>query len=171
MNKCLLTTLAAITASGVAALALPAQAANISKTFYMDPAISCQLSIPTIDTSMRPRATGFRNEGGTGTFVICGMPYHYSVGATSTAYKIGLASFDGVAHTFNCTAVSRSYTGGSALYSTQSVTTSSGGGITVKTWTDPDVQTGNFDASITCVLPDGAAIVSVQMQFDDDIGS
>ncbi|MFO1473032.1 MAG: hypothetical protein U1F20_00190 [Lysobacterales bacterium] len=37
------------------------------------PADSCQLlSIPTTDTGVRPKATGFRNEGTTDQFVICG---------------------------------------------------------------------------------------------------
>ena len=32
---------------------------------------SCKLSVPTTDTKVRPRATGFRNEGTTNQFVIC----------------------------------------------------------------------------------------------------
>ena len=34
---------------------------------------ACQLSVPTIDTAVRPRATGFRNEGTTSAFTICGI--------------------------------------------------------------------------------------------------
>ncbi len=168
MNKTILTTLAA-TALGLA-ISQPAHAATSSKTFYLDPGMSCQLSDPSTSSPVRPRATGFRNDGSVTGFVICGLPYYYS-GAVPTSFSVVLASFDGAPHTFSCTGVTRFSTGGSPLFVAKSVTTASTGAASTLTWTASDLTMGNFNASVTCALPPGAVILSAQIVVNDEIGS
>jgi hypothetical protein len=170
MNKGLLAILPLVAAGCGFALSAPANAAPLAKTFYLDPAISCQLSIPTIDTAIRPRATGMRNEGGVTTFIICGLPYYYS-GTVPTSFRLVALSFDGAEHTFSCTGVTRFSTGASPAFSAKSITTPASGAGASAEWTAADLQLGNFDASVTCALPNGAAIVSVQMVVNDEIGT
>ena len=51
-------------ACAVALVAAPsAMAATQAKTYEFPAADACQLSIPTTDTKVRPRANGYRNEG------------------------------------------------------------------------------------------------------------
>lgn len=145
-----------------------ASAATDSKTFYLDPAMACQLSIPSIDTAVRPRATGYRNEGTNAAFTICGLPYYWS-GAVPTSFAIVVRSFDGAAHSFDCTGVTRSSGGSSVAYSTKPMSVAANGTDSTS-WTDADLQLGNFDASITCPIPSGVAIVSVQITVNDEIG-
>ena len=72
------------------------------------PGASCQLSIPTTNTGVRPKATGFRNESTTtGNFVIC--PMAGDAGGTNyDTYSYGqifIKSLDGIEHDVSCTAV------------------------------------------------------------------
>ncbi len=169
MNKPLMTVFSLAAATCGLAMSFPSSAAKIQKTFYLDPAISCQLSIPTTDTAIRPRATGFRNEGGATTFVICGLPYFYS-GASPTSFSIVAGSFNGAAHSFSCTGVTRFSTGGSAAFVPKTLNVP-GTDSASATWTAADLAMGNFDASITCALPNGAALLSVQIVVNDEIGT
>ena len=162
-------TLSAVAVACSMAMAPQASAATAAKTFYLDPAIACQLSTPTIDTAVRPRATGYRNEGTKNAFMICGLPYYYS-GTSPTSFSIEVASFDGAEHTFNCTGVTRWSTGINPQYSTKSVTALASGSTNTE-WTSADLTMGNFDASITCPIPPGVAIVSVQIVVNDNIGT
>lgn len=166
--KCLSTTLSAVAVACGLAMAFDASAATDEKTFYLDPAMACQLSIPSTDTAVRPRATGYRNEGTTAAFMICGLPYYYS-GAVPTSFAIVVRSFDGAAHSFDCTGVTRSSGGTSPAYSTKNLSVAANGSDSA-TWTGADFTLGNFDASITCPLPAGVAIVSVQIRVNDEIG-
>lgn len=169
MNKTLLVVLPLLASVCGSLLSAPADAATAAKTFYLDPALSCQLSIPTTDTAMRPRATGLRNEGGVGTFVICGLPYLHS-GADAASFKVVAASFDGIEHTFSCTGVTRATSGANPGFNVKSLTTPANGTSASAEWTSTDLDLGNFDASVTCVLPNGAAITSVQIVVNDEIG-
>lgn len=53
------------------ALSAPASAATQDRILLRTGADMCTLSVPTTDTKVRPRATGFGNEGTTNAFVIC----------------------------------------------------------------------------------------------------
>ena len=80
-----------------------------AKTFNLDLAngASCQLSIPTTDTGVRPKASGFRNESTTtSSFVICTFQRSTTTG---DYYYVGLVgySLDGVARDVTCTATRR----------------------------------------------------------------
>src|SRR5690242_8566521 len=62
----------------------PAQAVTQSVFAYTNPGGACQLSIPTTNTGVRPKATGFRNEGTVNNFVICG---YTKISNSSTFFK------------------------------------------------------------------------------------
>ena len=70
-NLRLITTLIGIVATCGLATAPVAIATEVQQTIIV-PGSVCQLSIPTTNTGVRPKATGFRNESTTtGNFVIC----------------------------------------------------------------------------------------------------
>jgi hypothetical protein len=169
MNSLSATLCAATLACGLT-MAPHASAATASKTFYVDPAMACQLSLPTIDTAVRPRATGYRNEGNSSTFVICGLPYSSS-GGSPTSFAIGLYSFDGADHEVSCTGVTRYSWGPGSEYSVKSATVSSEFTPYTITWTSTDLSMNNYDASVTCSIPKGVAIVSAQITVTDYIGN
>ena len=166
-----LTTLAATSLLG-GLLSLPALAGNVTKVQTQNAASACTLSIPTTDTKMRPRATGFRNEGTTNQFVICGFDID-SVNPGFHSIRLGFASIDGAAHSFNCTAMSRFNFSTSGQYLTKTVDVPAGGDTEFSIAdTDPDYDPAAYDLypwgqSVTCTLPPGVAILYLQSSHDD----
>jgi hypothetical protein len=145
------------------------EAVTVSKTVFIDPSSSCQLSLPTIDTSVRPRATGYRNEGATNAFVICGATYIFS-SATVTSAQVQLTAFDGGNHDVSCTAVNRGSGGGSEIYSTKVISLTGGGGSA--SWTGTDLNSFvNFAVSVTCNLPTGVAVTGLRLVVPDEVGA
>ena len=140
-----------------------------------NPATACQLSIPTTDTEVRPKATGFRNESTTkSAFIICGyiMP---TPDSNATFANIGLASLDGQAHTFNCTMVTGNYGFGAVMYATKAVTAPASGGQ-YTAWGPTDFgASGSFPGgsvvSITCPLPPQVTITFLQLGYKIDVGA
>ncbi len=148
----------------------PAQAVTISKNMFIDPSTACQLSLPTIDTAVRPRATGFRNEGTTGTFIICGTAYFAVGSATATLLQVQLTAFDGITRNVSCTAVTRQSTGDSPFFSTKVGSISSMGGSI--SWASADLDNfSGFANSVTCNVPSGVAITGVRLVYPDDVGA
>jgi hypothetical protein len=159
---------------GLASLfAFPAHAGSITKTLTQNPATACTLSVPTTDTKVRPKALGFRNEGTTNAFVICG----YDIDSTDPGFdsiEVNFVSIDGAAHQFNCTGASRFNFETSAQYLTKavSVPASGGGGFSIST-SDGDYDENVYDLypwgqSVTCILPPGVAIISVLNSHTDE---
>ena len=126
---------------------------------------------------MRPKASGYRNEGTTNQFVICGLDNLDFQTQSVLNVGIGLASMDGVAHDVSCTAV----TGVSGVYTLQysTVTISvPASGFTQKKWdatsfggTAGTKIAGSLDPSITCTLPPNVAITYVWEYSDLDTGA
>lgn len=152
---------------------MPAMGANNLDYVFSNAAQACQLSLPTIDTRVSPRATGFRNDGTATTYVICGLwkPVADSNYLDATIY---LATADGAAHDVTCTGVNGE-AGGSQQYVSKTVHVANGaanaavfspadfGGI-------GDIPSG-FNFSITCALPPHAAIERVRSHVSRDIGA
>ena len=152
-------------------LSLPAHAGVITKTQTQNAASACTLSIPTTDTGVRPKATGFRNEGNKSAFVICSVDVDTS-GNDTTFIGLTLASFDGASHGVNCTAVARySDTLANIQYLTlPPLTTAADGSFTNLSTlgAPPSVYDHQRPAlSVTCTLPPGAAIMSVARGHKD----
>lgn len=144
-----------------------AQAATVSKYTSVPGAGACQLSVPTIDTAVRPRATGYRNEGTANAFVICSFATVRN--NTPTKLQAQMFSFDSKDHTFNCTFASTlSY--GDPLFLVKSITTTADNGQvdTEVVTADGLIQRYN---TMTCLLPPGVAINGIQTTFNDDIGT
>ena len=75
----------------------------------------CTLSIPSIDTKVRPKAIGYGNEGTASAFVICsfGSPPGGQVSTSDfSVVRLLLKSMDGATHNVTCTAVNSAADGG-----------------------------------------------------------
>ena len=98
-----------ISAAAVAGIALAfglsaqVHAATQARTTQVPASVACQLSIPTVDTAVRAKATGFRNEGTASTYVICGL--QDPVEGAVTDAGIAFYALDNKPHTFDCTGV------------------------------------------------------------------
>lgn len=169
MNIKLLAATTALIGAGFG-MVQPAQATTVSKSLFLDPSSSCQLSTPTTDTKVRPKATGYRNEGAN-AFVICGTGLFAN--SFPTGMQLQFISFDGQDHNVSCTAVSRD-SGGLAniTYSTKTLNVISGS-LNSISWSGVDFG-GAFSGyanSATCTLPGGVAITGTRITFPDEIGT
>jgi hypothetical protein len=168
--------LAAAAACVLAMGATPdARAVDITKTATRSPAGACMLSIPTTNTGVRPKATGFRNEGTVANFVICNFDIvsddEFEGFLSLTLY---LASIDGAAHDVSCTAMNRYANWLTGDYSTKiaHVPAGSSGAVVDFVPSDfPSTQLIGWNASITCNLPPGTSIYGVSSSYNDDVGN
>lgn len=162
--------IAAVFIGAAMGVAEPARAVTISKPMLIDPAMACQLSLPTTDTAVRPRATGYRNEGAN-AFVICGTAYFSNNVNIATQLRVDMKAFDEQTHAnVSCTAVNRQSAGGGEIFSSKQVSVGPAGASF--SWTPSDLNdfTG-FVNSVTCTLPSGVAITAVRLVFPDDVGA
>ena len=156
------------------ALPAPVVAVQVAKYNYLNPAAACQLSVPTTDTAVRPKATGYRNESSTkSAFVVCGygMPSNDSL---VTLIDLHFVSIDGTPRNISCTAVSGTAGLFPQTYSTKSV--SSGSGASQMQWAPSDFAGTTdipytFSPSVTCTLPPLTAITFVDDGYRLEIGS
>jgi hypothetical protein len=180
--------LSALAAAWLAAA--PAEAATQNRTVTTPGARLCTLSIPTTDTGVRPKATGFRNEGTSNAFVICA--FDSAPGQTNNAASelgsdpyvvtIYFSSMDGKTHTFNCTGVNS----WPAPYAPMAVPMQYSAKSVVVDPNDPSAEqiawthwdfggaaniptSGSF--SVTCLLPPGVAILLGRLAAEEDVGS
>ena len=158
----------------LAAAAMPspqASAVDASRSYWDQGGAACQLSVPTTDTQVRPRATGMRNEGATSAFIIC------QIAGTSdwfTSASIKLVSIDGASHSVSCTG-SNGNTASNIYYSTKVTATGTGTGGADVTWTPADLSAttsfNNAMFSVTCNLPPGAAVMYVHATYTEYVGA
>jgi hypothetical protein len=150
----------------------------------------CKLSIPTIDSKVRPKATAFRNEGTINQFVIC--TFNSPPGDTGGSVEAKnvfpyLNSLDGANHpAVTCTGVNSLADGASAglpsqqfVPVTQDVNNSGGFGAfgVAFIWHGSDFggtttipsYAGQF--SVTCVLPPQVGIKVGFSNSDEDVGT
>ena len=147
----------------------------VNKYHLQNAATACTLSIPTTDTKARPKATGFRNEGTSNVFVICGFDWTGTGSDYSNGYidiQAIFASFDGLAHDFDCTAMGRNPSSPTGQYQTVAVSIpATGSNAVVFSNTDPNYDLTQWSQSITCLLPPGVAVLALNSNIYDDIGS
>ena len=154
-------------------LAPAAKAATQDVWYVTSPGDSCQLSIPTTDTQVRPRASGYRNEGSSNQFVICG--WGSSVQHSMVVANLVVQSMDGMAHDMTCTFTTSSDAVAPLTYVsvTQQVPASGinyyqlHGGMVGGTFGMP-FSTSRL--SVTCILPANVALVELQNQQRIEIG-
>ena len=131
---------------------------------------ACTLSTPTIDTKVRPKAIGFRNEGTTNAFIICGYP---TPDGSLTQFNINFTPIDGAAHSISCTGVNGPPW--APVYSAK-VADSAGGQVSLS-WTAADfggtagndMPTGYM--SVTCNLPGQVTVDNVYVNYNEDVGT
>ena len=171
--KCSLVT--ALFALG-AAMAPAANAATQDKIYEFSAADACQLSVPTTDTKVRPRANGYRNEGTTSQFVICGMG-GYEKGTVMHMVLL-YTSMDGQAHSMSCTGVTGlTGSGRGPLYSTKTVNVAATG-YSFGLWSAEDfggtegtpIDAG-MNLSVTCTLPPNVALQGFESEQLIDVGN
>ncbi|GAA5005179.1 hypothetical protein FNZ56_06365 [Pseudoluteimonas lycopersici] len=159
----------------------PAQAVTQNRLIAALGADTCKLSVPTTDSKVRPRATGFRNEGTTNVFVICTIHTDNGPGGSfgsAPFIDAGLAalSLDGAGHDVQCTGVNSFSVLGDQQYVTKIQNT--GTNLTQFWWIEDDFGvsdgsgipgTGAF--SITCILPPNVSLDLVLANMSEDVGS
>lgn len=143
---------------------------------------SCQLSIPTIDTKFRPKATGARNEStSTSNFVICPFTVAPAPGNAAAITSVGMymQSLDGTSRNVACTAVVGSPNNIPLVYSSKSVATpaitTSNAGLT---WSPTDFGgvagtpiAGSAWLTVTCNLPPQTQISYLYATYNYEIGT
>ncbi len=164
----------AIAALAAGSCLAPAGATSNYDYVYTNAAQACQLSIPTIDTQVSPRANGFRNDGSSTTWVICGL---WNPVETDTYYldaSIYLSTADGAAHDVNCTGVNGDGSG-TQQYVSKTIHVAAGSpNATVFSAVDFGGSTSipnGYNFSITCALPPHAAIERVSAHVFRNIGA
>ena len=173
----------ALACIGACASGIPATKAGETTQSMVIPAAACQLSIPTTNTGVRPKATGFRNESTTtGNFVICPLAAPTSRGTSFNPFWYGmiiLQSLDGASHEVSCTGVAGGGAGPLPKYSTKLIevpgdTDHVGSDI----WQSFDFgqPTGNLIEgsawfTITCNLPPQTVIKELRASVNYEIGS
>jgi hypothetical protein len=157
------------------AMAPAATAATSSQWYMLAPGDSCQLSLPTIDTIVRPRANGYRNEGTAAKFVICGYggsPYSGGI----NVMNVFLTSLDGASHSVSCTFVAGTNpTPGTLVYATKTINADASGTsfayVVSSDFEFPDASFAPYNLSVTCNLPAQVAITHLEILQNVEIGS
>lgn len=173
------------------ALAQPAGAVTQIRSLIQTGANMCTLSIPTTDTKVRPKATGFRNEGTASAYVICAFdtpPGGESLLTDLKSVTLILKSLDGASHSTTCTGVNSVADGSLAgavdqQYVSKTVTVNDTGalgayGVPI-TWNPEDFGAtpgttipwsgGLF--TVTCILPGQVSIKLGGGQSAEDVGN
>lgn len=142
-----------------------------------NPGSSCQLSIPTTDTSVRAKASGFRNEStSVSNFVICPIhtPITTDYGPFISLY-VHVEPIGFIEREVSCTAVV-GLTSGSLQYSTKTYTFAHGGFNVY--WQASDFNGTAEDpinysdiSTITCLLPPQSLILFSGGNYYYDIGT
>lgn len=171
----------AIIAALGTAFAPTADAVTQDKVFEFSPGDACQLSVPTTDTKVRPRANGYRNEGTTNQFVICGMGGYENTGGTGSVMYTALffSSTDGLSHTVSCTGVG-GLTGYAGPYYSSKTIVVPATGFTFQKWQaqdfggaadNPIPYSAGLNLSVTCTLPPNVAVQGYEAKIRTDVGA
>lgn len=160
----------------VAALsAAPASQAATVATNQIATGSGCQLSTPTTNTAVRPKASGIRNESASiSNFVICPVVLSNASGNGITALYLGLYSLDGTSRNVTCTAVSNWF-GTSQVYSSKTLAVTTTLSYQIIQWDATNfggIAGGTFVAlSVTCNLPPQTAINLLQSSYIYAVGA
>ena len=152
----------------------PVQGATRQESMFFNTAQACQLSIPTIDSKVRPRATSYNNEGTTNAFVICGYAHPAIASGGLIDLDLAVRSLDGVARNLTCTAVN-GYAGITAqTYVSKTVTVpSTGFALFDLNPSDFGGTTEILDSgamSVTCILPPNVGFTVATVTYNIEIG-
>jgi len=150
----------------------PVGATTVNDFVFTPAAQACQLSLPTIDTKVSPRATGFRNDGTATTYVICGL--WKPVADNYISATIYLGNTASTILDVTCTGVNGDASG-SQQYVSKSIGAWPTSGASISF--DPGEFGGSgsipggYNFSITCALPPHTSIERVRSVILRDIGA
>ena len=168
---------AAIAAILLAVVVQPAHAATDSRYQTAQGGVSCKPTDMVVNTGLKAKSTGLRNEGTTAGFVICGFESSNSRSDVGTVLGItmGIYGIGGTVTTVSCTAVN-GYAANAPIYAVKNVTTNADGTASLM----------NFDASdfggtagqplpdtdfwsVTCTLPAKSSIGYMYTKFNVNV--
>jgi hypothetical protein len=171
----------ALTLAAGLALSMPAAAITQDRVQIETGSNMCTLSVPTIDTKIRPRANGFKNEGTSNAFVICTFDApggaYYIDSREFSEVSLFLISLDGIARNVTCTGVNSVVGAGhDPLFVSKTVSVSSTTSMSGYQWLPADFagtttipwSSGAF--SVTCILPPNVSIVAGRASSLEDVG-
>jgi hypothetical protein len=154
-----------------ATLAPEANAAPITRTLFNTAAGTCTPAFGPSEVAIRKRPLSVQNEGTTNAFVTCA----FTAQTSPTVAQVWVNSFDGVAHTVNCTGVSGYNTWSGTQYVIKSASVGPGTSQVPITFLPADFgETTNFGNawfSVSCSLPPGAGVNDVSVSFPEEIGT
>ena len=180
MNRTAIATFVFAVLAGVA-LAQPAAAVTQTGYQVQTGANMCTLSVPTTDTKVRPRATGFNNEGTTNAFVICSFdapPGAFGVLLTEfTSAALYLRSLDGAAREVTCTGVNALPATGNQQFVPKTHVVSATDAETQFAWSPADfagtstIPYSGGAFSVTCILPPQTSVEFGGADSNEDVGN
>ncbi|GAA4998258.1 hypothetical protein FNZ56_12540 [Pseudoluteimonas lycopersici] len=168
--------------AGGFAMAPPAGAVTSTRYQVQTGANMCTLSVPTTDTKVRPRATGYNNEGATSAFVICSFDpppgAQYGVATEFKDAYLYLVSLDGMVRDVTCTGVNSIKTSGLVpQFVPKTLSVSSTTTETAFAWLPADfdgtstIPYSGGAFSVTCILPPQTSIEFGGAHSDEYVGS
>ena len=167
------------------ATTLPPAHAAVASQYLTVPGASCQLSIPTTNTGVRPKAPGFRNESTTtSNFVICSVASPTDLDINFDPFDlvaIIIHSIDGMARNISCTAVTGNGLNSAypLIYSTKTIEVPADTSqAAAPTWLSQDfgqpssaqIKASSF-TTITCNLPPQTEIRYMRARYQFEIGN
>lgn len=134
---------------------------------------ACQLSVPTISSQVRPRASGMRNEGSANAFVIC--QFASSGGSAFKNASLHIVSTDGKNHSVTCTGMIGEVTYGTKYSTKTFLSGTEPSNYADFLWLPADFASsdvlGSYYFSATCNLPPGASITTLSASYNLDVGA
>ena len=151
----------------------PANAATETRYQTAQGGVVCKPTDMVMNSTLKAKSTGLRNEGTASTFVICGFESSNSRSdfGTIQGISMGLFALNGVSTTVTCTAVN-GFADSSPIYATKNVATNANGTATLLNFDASDFGGSVGDPlpdsdfwSITCTLPGKSSIGYMYTKF------
>lgn len=155
----------------VSALPAPAHAAKVSRTYLINAAGNCNGALPAFETALRKRPTAITNEGASPAFVSCSLPGDFQNDGTELFF-MAFTNTNATPVTFNCTYVDGQASGfsGSRFYPKSITLQASGPGFAQWVPSEEGQTIFRNYANVSCALPPGVELNSVQTYFSEENG-
>lgn len=164
---------ASIAATLLAVALPPAMAATDTRYQTAQGGVACKPTDMVVNTGIKAKSTGLRNEGTASTFVVCGFESSNSRTdfGTIQGLTIGMFGLNGTSATVSCTAVNGA-PDAPPIYATKSVATHANGTVALLNFDASDFGGTAGDAlpasdywSLTCTLPSKSSIGYLYTKF------
>ena len=169
----------AIIVAVLLAVAHPAHAATDSRYQTAQGGVSCKPTDMVVNTGIKAKSTGLRNEGTVSTFVICGFESSNSRAdyGTIQSFTIALFALNNASTTVNCTAVN-GMPDSPPVYATKNLATRANGTAATMSFDASDFGGTAGDSlpasdywSVTCNLPAKTSVGYMTTKFIVNVAS